>query len=284
MKTLEFKTTIKAAKEKVWFVLWDNITYGKWTTPFSEGSYAITDWKEGSIVHFLSPSGGGMCSKITERVDNEKMCFIHISEIKNFEEQPLTDETKLWSGASESYYLTESNGETTLTVKMDMMENHFDFFNNAFPNALTIVKELAENFKITVAVSVDAPIEKVWECWTDPIHIIKWNFASDDWFSPNALNDLKVGGKFNYRMEAKDGSFGFDYYGFYTKIKQHELIELTLGEELEANRMVTINFYSADNKTIVTESFIPEDENGYDLQKGGWQMIMNNFKKHVERV
>ncbi len=284
MKTLEFKTTIKASKEKVWFVLWDTFTYSKWTKPFAEDCYTETDWQEGSNVKFLVPSGGGMYSKITKRIDNETMCFTHLNEIKDFKIQPLTTEGEQWSGATENYYLTETNGVTELRATIDMMETHIGYFNDAFPKALSIIKQLAENFSITVETTIDAPIEKVWKCWTEPAHIVKWNFASDDWYCPKAENDLRVGGKLNARMEAKDGSFGFDYYGFYTNIKQEELIELTLGEDLQGDRTVIIHFTKADNKTIVTESFIPENENSYELQKGGWQMIINNFKKHVECV
>ena len=134
--------------------------------------------------------------------------------------------------------------------------------------------------KITISTYVNASLEKVWNCWTEPSCVIQWNAASDDWHTTKAENDLLVGGKFNYRMEAKDGSFGFDFWGIYSKIIPQELIEITLGDE----RKVWINFSQTDEGILVEESFEAEDENSAELQKNGWQAILNNFKKHVEKL
>jgi uncharacterized protein YndB with AHSA1/START domain len=131
---------------------------------------------------------------------------------------------------------------------------------------------------ITVQVSVNAPLELVWKCWTNPEDIVKWNNASDDWHTTRAENDLRVGGKFNSRMEAKDGSFGFDFEGIYTAVKQNELIEYALGDV----RKVSITFSDLDRQTLVTESFDPENVYPLEYQKAGWQSILNNFKKYVE--
>lgn len=131
---------------------------------------------------------------------------------------------------------------------------------------------------ITVKAIVNAPLEKVWIFWTTPEHIIHWNNASDDWHTPKAINDLRPNGKFNYRMEAKDGSFGFDFEGTYTAVKNNELIEYSLDDA----RKVQIRFESADNTTIVTETFDPENENSLELQQTGWQAILDNFKKYTE--
>jgi uncharacterized protein YndB with AHSA1/START domain len=131
--------------------------------------------------------------------------------------------------------------------------------------------------RIVVEVTVNAPVQTVWECWTDPKEIQNWNFASDEWCCPSAMNDLRTDGSFSWRMEAKDGSMGFDYAGSYTEIKEMELIEKVLDD----NRKVTIQFSESDGFTTVNESFEP-DENDPELQKQGWQAILNNFKKHVE--
>ena len=131
---------------------------------------------------------------------------------------------------------------------------------------------------VSVHVIIHAPVEKVWEYFNSPEYIVKWNFASDDWFSPSATNDLRVGGKFNYRMEAIDGSFGFDFYGVYDEVIENELIEYTLGD----NRKVKIMFYAMANKTEVVENFETEEENTVELQRTGWQAILDNFKKQVE--
>ena len=131
---------------------------------------------------------------------------------------------------------------------------------------------------ITIEATINAPVEKVWKFWTEPEHIKQWNNASDDWHTPKAENDLRVGGKFSSRMEAKDGSFGFDFGGVYDKVKTNELIAYTLGDD----RKVKIIFTSQGNSTKVTEAFEAESENAIDLQKTGWQAILNNFKKYTE--
>lgn len=135
-----------------------------------------------------------------------------------------------------------------------------------------------EKTKLTVQVTVHAPIEKVWNLWTDPKHITGWNNASDDWHTPKAENDLRVGGKFLSRMEAKDGSFGFDFSGTYTNVKPLKKIEYTL----EDDRNVQISFAAEGDKTIVTEIFEAEQENSEELQQAGWQSILDNFKKYTE--
>jgi len=135
-----------------------------------------------------------------------------------------------------------------------------------------------EKTTIKIETIVAAPVEKVWNFWTQPNHIINWNFASDDWHCPWAKNDVREGGKFVWRMEAKDGSFGFDFSGEYTKVKQNELIE----ETLDDGRRVKITFKENGNQTHVTEVFEAETENPVDMQKNGWQSILNNFKKYAE--
>jgi uncharacterized protein YndB with AHSA1/START domain len=138
--------------------------------------------------------------------------------------------------------------------------------------------ETAKKTVITVATSVNAPIEKVWEYFTKPEHIIKWNNASDDWHSPKAENDLRVGGNFNYRMEAKDGSFGFDFGGTYEAVELNKYIEYTIGD----GRKVKLNFTANGDTTNVKEDFEAEGTHSIDMQKGGWQAILDNFKKYTE--
>jgi uncharacterized protein YndB with AHSA1/START domain len=131
---------------------------------------------------------------------------------------------------------------------------------------------------ITVEATIKAPVEVVWECWTEPGHITNWCFASDDWHAPMAENDLKVKGKFKTRMAAKDGSAGFDFEGIYTKIEKYRTIEYNLGDE----RRVGISFSGDSANTKVAETFDPENENPYEMQKAGWQSILDNFRKYVE--
>ncbi|MFN0188448.1 MAG: SRPBCC domain-containing protein [Bacteroidia bacterium] len=133
---------------------------------------------------------------------------------------------------------------------------------------------------ITVSTSVNASIEKVWNAWNAPAHITHWYFASDDWYAPKAENDLQEGKKFSISMAAKDGSFSFDLIGEYENIKENEYIEYTL----EDGRNVQITFEVADHKVFITESFEPENENPEEMQRDGWQAILDNFKKHVEKI
>ena len=131
----------------------------------------------------------------------------------------------------------------------------------------------------SVETNIDAPLDKVWKCWTTPEDITQWNNASDDWYTPTAENDLTEGGKFVFRMEARDGSFSFDFSGTYEKIKEKELLEYVLTD----SRKVWVTFKETDGKTTVTETFEPEAENSVEAQKQGWQAILDNFKRYVEK-
>ncbi|MBC7885680.1 MAG: SRPBCC family protein [Saprospiraceae bacterium] len=133
---------------------------------------------------------------------------------------------------------------------------------------------------ITVKATIHAPIEKVWKSWTTPEHIMQWNTASDEWHTPHAENDLRVGGKFLSRMAAKDGSFSFDFEGVYTKVNDHEAIAYQLGDD----RKVEIHFAAAGDDTLVTEIFEAESTNPIELQQTGWQAILDNFKKYTEAL
>jgi len=138
--------------------------------------------------------------------------------------------------------------------------------------------ETANKTNITVEATVNAPVEKVWKLWSGPEHITKWANASDDWHTTRAENDLREGGKFLSRMEAKDGSFGFDFGGVYDAVKTNQLIEYTIGD----GRKVTIQFTGKGNETKVVETFEAESTNPVEMQRGGWQAILDNFKKYAE--
>jgi uncharacterized protein YndB with AHSA1/START domain len=133
---------------------------------------------------------------------------------------------------------------------------------------------------IVVSVLINSPVEKVWDLWTGPQHILRWNSASDDWHTTRAENDLIVGGKFLARMEAKDGSAGFDFWGIYNSVLLHKFIGYTLGD----GRNVSVIFASKGDMTEITESFEAEETNSLELQKSGWQAILDNFKKYTEKV
>jgi uncharacterized protein YndB with AHSA1/START domain len=137
---------------------------------------------------------------------------------------------------------------------------------------------MKERTSITVQTTVHKPVEKVWELWTSPQHIMRWNHASDDWHTPRAENDLRAGGRFVYRMEAKDGSFGFDFEGVYDEVKTDERIVYKIGD----GRKVTITFTGNNAGTHVAEIFEAESMNSIDMQRSGWQAILDNFKEYAE--
>lgn len=133
--------------------------------------------------------------------------------------------------------------------------------------------------KIRIETSIKAPAEKVWGLFTDPAHITQWSAASDDWHTTKAENDVREGGRFSSRMEAKDGSFGFDFAGTYTLVNKPEQIYYTLDD----NRKVEIRFISDGITTQILQAFEPEQENPVEMQQMGWQAILDNFKKYAEQ-
>lgn len=132
--------------------------------------------------------------------------------------------------------------------------------------------------QITIQASIKAPLATVWERYTKPKHIVQWNHASDEWHSPKAENDLREGGRFNYRMEAKDGSFGFDFEGTYTEVIPQERIAYVM----EDGREVEITFEEGEEECKLRIRFDAESENSIEMQRDGWQAILNNFKKCAE--
>ena len=134
--------------------------------------------------------------------------------------------------------------------------------------------------EITVSTVVHGSIKSVWELWTSPEHIVHWNFADDTWQAPAAVNYLQIGGKFSYRMEAKDGSEGFDLSGVYTEIIEPEVIAYTMDD----GRKARVTFEALGESTVVSEVFEPETMNAHELQQAGWQMILDNFKRHAESI
>ncbi len=134
--------------------------------------------------------------------------------------------------------------------------------------------------QVEVKTLVRAPLKHVWTCWVTPKHVIGWNFASDDWHTPKANNELRVGGRFVYTMAAKDGSFSFDFSGTFIEITEHKKIITRLDDD----RMVVVEFEDLGREVSVVETFEIEDENSEELQRQGWQAILDNFKKYSESI
>lgn len=140
--------------------------------------------------------------------------------------------------------------------------------------------ETTAKTSITVETIVKVPVEKAWNSWTEPQHITKWCQASDDWHAPYAENDLRVGGKFKTTMAAKDGSFSFDFDGEYSEVKINSLIAYDIAD----GRKVTIVFTAIGNETEISETFEAETTHPIEMQRSGWQAILNNFKKYTESL
>lgn len=284
MQKINFSATINAPKEKVWNSLWEPFHYNTWTSAFAEGSSVKTDnWKEGSKLYFVDGNGSGMISQVAANRPNEFMSFRHLGTLIDGVEDTESEKVSAWAGAMENYTLQEDGSSTTLLVETDITEDFKDYMMKTWPVALEKLKGLAEGtYKpvITVSAEVNAPVAKVWESWTNPEHVKHWNHASDDWHCPKASNDLRDGGSFSFTMAAKDGSFSFDLGGDYNEVKEQEYIHATLGD----GRMWKTYFKADGDKTIVTERFEAEGMNSLELQQGGWQAILNNFKKHTESL
>jgi uncharacterized protein YndB with AHSA1/START domain len=133
--------------------------------------------------------------------------------------------------------------------------------------------------KIIVGVIVNAHLEKVWDCYTNPKHIVKWNFADPSWHCPSAKNDMRIGGIYKARMEAGDGSFGFDFEAVYSEITKGKHFTYEFG-----GRTATVEFNKTGSQVEVVVTFDPESENPVDMQKSGWQAILDNFKKYTEAL
>lgn len=281
MKKLSFSVDINAPKEKVWYSLWDDENYESWTSAFCEGSNIATDFEEGSKIYFMDPNCSGMNSKVTIKKPFDVMSFNHYGELKDWKELPQSEKTKSWSGSEERYDLTENNGVTTVNVTVDIVESHEGYFLDAFPKALDKLKEIAESptKSITVKTSTKEPLEKAWDYFTNPKHIVNWCFASDDWHCPKAENDLRVGGTFTTTMASKDGKISFDFGGTYTEVEPIKKYAYTMAD----GRKVTVKFHVIDGQTIITENFEPENTNPEAMQRGGWQAMMDNYKKYLEK-
>lgn len=133
---------------------------------------------------------------------------------------------------------------------------------------------------ITISATVVASLETAWEVWTQPEHITKWNFASDDWCCPSATNDMRVGGTYKARMEAKDGSFGFDFEAVYDDIVPQKSMTYTMPD----GRRIKTDFAANGTGTTITTVFDAESNNPVEMQQAGWQAILNNFKRYAETL
>ena len=144
MKKLDFEIIINASTSQVWEAMWNEENFKKWTSAFCEGSYVKSSWKQGDRIHFLDPNGNGMYSQITLLEPNKKMFFTHIGNLENFEELPIDENSKSWSGATENYTLISNEFTTKILVSIDCLEEYVNFYSESFPKGLVIIKAIAE--------------------------------------------------------------------------------------------------------------------------------------------
>lgn len=286
MKKLHLSIIINASIEKVWDTIIGKETYKLWTESFYPGSDIIGSWKKGERVYFVGPNekgkNDGMVSEIAEVRKPEFISIKHIGFLQNGVEDTSSPAITAWAPSYENYTLKKiDESKTEFILDLDAMDNFYDYFLEAWPKAMKKLKEVAEtgtSSTISIINWVNAPIEKVWECYNSPEHITKWAFASDDWEAPKAENDVKVGGQLKITMAAKDKSAQFDLIGTYTQVRTNEFLEYKMTD----GRIVSVSFSPTPTAIQIITTFDMEHENSREKQAEGWQAILNNFKKHVE--
>ena len=289
MKKLDLFIDINAPREEVWSAIISDKKYRFWTTAFQEGSRFEGGWQQGDKIRFVAEDDGhlmGMISEIEVSEHLKDISIHHLGMYLDGVEDYTSDQAKLWGDKYENYHFEKlDENATRFTVEIEVEEEYAEDFEKQWLLALQKLKAMCEDklaafASITIEAIVDAPLARVWDYWTIPEHVMKWNHASEDWYCPRADNNLSVGGRFAYTMAARDGSMSFDFSGTYTEIANYERIT----NQLDDGRMMSVIFKSlGDNQTHVVETFEAEDMNTLDLQKGGWQAILNNFKAAVER-
>lgn len=277
---------IPAPRNEVFQTVIGKETYPQWTEEFGPGSDVQGEWKQGETLRFTAPNANGsfdgMLSEVAQMRENEYIALHHMGMLRDGKEVTVGEESMLWKDAHEIYTFTESDHGTLFEVEVDIEEQWEDFFNDAWARALKRLQEVVihgQSSSVTVQTWIKAPIQKVWELYIKPEHMTGWNFASDDWECPSATVDLRVGGNFSARMQAKDGSFGFDFAATYTQVME----PTSLSYVMEDNRAVDINVQSDEAHVHMTIRFDIEKENPRSMQRDGWQAILNNFKVYVER-
>jgi uncharacterized protein YndB with AHSA1/START domain len=289
MKKLILWIDINAPGEVVWNAITQDAPYRRWASIFDESSCFEGGWNAGDEIRFVGMDKDGnkmgMVSEIAESRYPEYISIRHLGYLLYGVVDTTSDAVREWAPSYENYTL-EKTGEnsTRFHLEMDVQEAYLTLFENQWPRAMGVLKDICEetlhaHVRITVNTLVSGSGDKIWDYWTDPVHICAWNAASPDWHCPHAENDLRAGGKFKYTMAAKDGSMSFDFNGVYTAIEPGHHIAYTM----EDGRKAEINFTTQNGKIMVTETFDPEQMNSHNLQRTGWQAILDNFKAHVEQ-
>ena len=285
MQKIHKSIIINSNVQTVWHAVVELEKYKIWTAVFYPGSYFEGNWQEGSKMLFLSQdkdgNKSGLVSKIAKNDMFKYISIEHIGVVENGVEDTGSEKVKAWAPSFENYtFQSKDENETEFVLDMDMLEEWADEMSGMWDKALVELKNLCEKpvKKITIQTNVNKPVQIVWECFTSPQMITQWNFADSGWHCPKAENDLKVGGRFVSVMAAKDGSYAFDFSGTYTKVEQNKLIEYIMDD----GRKVVTTFEENGDRTTVVTNFEAELQNPVEMQKQGWQAILDNFKKFCE--
>jgi uncharacterized protein YndB with AHSA1/START domain len=289
MKKIQQSIIIDAPREVVWAAIINEQKFRIWCAEFAPGSYFDGGWQLGQSIKFLGKDEDGqlmgMQAEIAVSEHLKRISIRHYGLISGDVVDSDSDEAKKWVPSYESYELESISPQSTLfSIDVDINEDYLEDMSDAWSKALLKLKEVCEQnlapfASITVTTEVQASIKNAWLCWTAPECIQKWNHALDSWHCPAASNDLRVSGRFVYNMAARDGSVSFDFAGTYTEVVKGERIT----SQLDDGRMVWVTFEAlGPDHTKVVEIFEAENENTLDLQRDGWQSILDNFKREVE--
>ena len=289
MNKIKKTVDIKTSPEVIWGAIINPSKYQLWTSVFQEGSYFEGGWQKGDYIKFLlaveQGHTKGLYSEIVESDHLKHISIKHLGFVTDDIVDYTSEEVKKWAPSFENYSFEKINDEyTRFKVEVDVDNEEYTYMNDLWDLGLEKLREVCENNvgefpSITVEVLVEASLDQVWNYWTLPEHITEWNFASEDWYCPEAINNLFKGGHFVYTMAAKDGSLSFGFAGTYIEIDEGSYIV----NQLDDGRMMKVIFEKVGlGQTKVIETFDAENENSLDLQKKGWHAILNNFKKVVE--
>jgi len=288
MLKIQQSIDIYTSREDVWAAIISDKKYRLWTAAFQDGSFFEGGWQQGEGIKFLiEDEDGYKTGMISEIAVSEHLKYISIKHLGLMicgVEDYTSEHANKWAHKYENYRLEKLDELVTrFSVEIDIEEEYSVLFEEQWTLALVKLKAVCEEklaafVSITVETVVDTPLARAWAYWTLPEHVTKWNFASEDWYCPRAFNNLSVGGRFVYTMAALDGSMSFDFSGTYTEVVSGERII----NQLDDGRMMNVFFEAlGSDQTRVVETFEAEYENSLDLQRGGWQAILDNFKHAV---
>lgn len=285
MVRIHLERTFNVGPELLWELVVDPDYYRFWTESFSEGSEFVGDWTKGSDIRFITEDENGkesgMLSEIVESQWPEFISIKHVGIVVNGvndSDSPLAQE---WSGSFENYrFIPKEDGTSIFSVEQDFPEEQAEEFTvnweESFDRMAVLIETNPDFGKvITLREKSRHRPEVIWERLVTPEKVMTWNYASDDWHSPSAKNNLEVGGEFHYEMAAKDGGESFDFWGTYTKIVAPKKLSFVLGD----GRTVRIDIFEKPYGCLIEERFEAEQQNDLNLQRQGWQNILKNLAR-----